>query len=503
MIIDEQYDFKQRKQKSMNRILITTCRNMPTYLCAGIGMLCVLVALPEIALAADKDKPNIVLILADDLGWTGVGCYGSEFYETPHIDKLATEGTRFTSAFSAAMNCAPSRATIMSGQYTPRHGILYVGPGTYQKRHKQKHGNLKEFKMIQPVGRTTFREGTETLAENLKQAGYRTAMYGKWHLGKEDQHPSKRGFDEAIESHGPHFDFKTDPKIEHNDDEYLSDFLSDQASSFIKTSAGSEQPFFLYFSDFLVHKPLEAKERYLKEFGDKPPSKHQKSVMAAAMIKSLDDSAGKILAALEESGEAENTLVIFTSDNGGLAYDEDGRKEANTSNHPLRGYKGTEYDGGTRVPWIVRWPGKTPADVECDETIHQVDLFTTLSKVGGAKPPSQTLDGVDLSNLFQSPDDGLEDREVFWYFPGYSAFNTPSVVARQGKWKLIRHLESEKTLLFNTVSDIGETTDVSSSNPELAETLNANAMQWLDETDAPRMTPNPEYVPKSRNGKNK
>ena len=487
----------------MNRSLATTHRSLPAYLCVCIGMLCVLCALPNNTVAEEKDKPNIVLILADDLGWTGVGCYGSEFYDTPHIDNFAKEGTRFTSAFSAAMNCAPSRATIMSGQYTPRHGILYVGRGTFQDRYKKKHGNLKTFKMIQPIGRTTFREGTETIAENLKQAGYRTAMYGKWHLGTKDQHPAKRGFDEAIESHGPHFDFKTDPKVEHDEDQYLSDFLSDKAASFIKTSAESDQPFFLYYADFLVHKPLEAKERYLKEFGDKPPTKNQKSVMAAAMIKSLDDSVGKILAALEDSGEADNTLVIFTSDNGGLAYKEDGTKDANTSNHPLRGYKGSEYDGGTRVPWIVRWPGKTPAGVECDETIHQVDLFATLSKVGGAKPPSQKLDGVDLSNLFRSPGNGLEDREVFWYFPGYSSFHSPSVVARQGKWKLIRRLESEEFLLFDTVADIGETNDVSSSNPELAATLNASAMRWLDATNAPRMTPNPEYDPNVSKGRNK
>ena len=479
----------------MNRTIKMMRRSLPTYWCMCIGMLCTLVVLPSQAVAADKGKPNLVLLLADDLGWTGLGCYGSEFYDTPHIDKLATEGTRFTSAFSAAMNCAPSRATIMSGQYTPRHGILYVGKGDYQDKFKTKQGHLKNFKMIQPYGRTTFREGTETLAENLKKAGYRTAMYGKWHLGTKDQHPSQRGFDEAIESHGQHFGFKTEPEFDHDDGQYLSDFLSDKAASFVKASAESDRPFFLYYADFLVHKPLEAKEKYLKEFGDKQPTKNQKSAMAAAMIKSLDDSVGKILAALDACGEADNTLVVFTSDNGGLAYEEDGKRDANTSNFPLRDYKGSEYDGGMRVPWIVRWPGKTPPGVKCDETIHQVDLFPTLSKVGGAKPPSQSLDGVDLSTLFQSPDNGLDERQVFWYFPGYSAFHTPSVIARQGKWKLIRRLESEEALLFDTVADIGETTDVSSEDPELAASLNQIAMQWLDEVDAPRMTPNPEYDP--------
>lgn len=449
----------------------------------------------ETAHADETPQPNIVLILADDLGWTGLGCYGSEFYETPNIDQLALHGTRFTSAYSAASNCAPSRASIMSGQYTPKHGVLYVGPGDYQKKWERNKGDLKRFKMIQPQGRTTLPNGVQTVAENLKQAGYRTAMFGKWHLGSGDQHPSRRGFDVAIESHGSHFGFKTDPAIDHAADQYLSDFLSDQAASFIRDSARTEQPFFLYYADFLVHKPFEAKKEYLKYFGDKQPSKHHKSPMAASMIKSLDDSVGKIMRALDDCGESDNTLFLFTSDNGGLSYEEDGDKKSNTSNFPLRGRKGSEYEGGYRVPWIVRWPGKTPAGKTCDVPIHQVDLFPTFSSVAGAKSPTQELHGLDLTGLFREPGNELTERKLYWYLPGYSAFHTPSVIVRSGNWKLIRRLENDVALLFNTKNDVDESNDVGQDYASLRSGLNAAAMKWLDDLDAPRMKPNPEFDP--------
>lgn len=446
-----------------------------------------------VASAVANDRPNIVLVLADDLGWTGLGCYGSNFYETPNIDKLAAEGTRFTSAYSAASNCAPSRASIMSGLYTPKHRILYVGPGDYQEKWKKSKGDLTRFKMIQPRGETTLPVGVQTIAENLRSSGYRTAMFGKWHLGTGDQHPAQRGFDVAIESHGSHFDFKTDPKTDHANDQYLSDFLSDEASSFIKDSATAGPPFFLYYADFLVHKPFEAKEQYLKYFRDKPASGNHHSPIAAAMIKSLDDSVGKIARALESTGVGDNTLFIFTSDNGGLSYEEDGDKKTNTSNLPLRGRKGSEYEGGYRVPWIVRWPGKTPAGKISDVPVHQVDLYPTLMMVAGSEKPMQTLHGVDLTKLFKSPDQTSPQRDLHWYLPGYSAFHTPSVIVRRGNWKLIRRLESEDALLYDTSRDIGETTDLANTNSDIAASLNASAMQWLDRLDAPRMTPNPDY----------
>lgn len=438
-------------------------------------------------------RPNIILFLADDLGWTGTACYGSDFYETPNIDRMAKEGMRFTNGFAAAANCAPSRATIMSGQYTPSHGILYVGPGTYQERYRKNNGHLKKFRMLQPRGATILAERIQTLAENLKTAGYRTGMFGKWHLGLGDQHPAKRGFDVAIESHGKHWGFKTDPETEHPKDQYLSDFLAGQAVQFIKESG--EKAFFLYYADFLVHKPFEAKEKYLKHFGNKKPGKHQRSPMAGAMIKSLDDSLGGILKALDEQGIADDTLVVFTSDNGGLSYEEDGSKNENTSNLPLRGRKGSEYDGGLRVPWIVRWPSQVAGGTVNKTPIQHIDLFPTFQSVAGAKRPTQKLHGRNLHPLLKGVRGFQSERDIFWYLPGYSAFHKPSVMVRRGSWKLIRRLDEDEFELYNTTHDVGEQRNLSEAEPELASSLNQSAVAWLDALDAPRMKPNPEFDP--------
>lgn len=453
-------------------------------------------------IAKAAERPNIVLIVADDLGWTGLNCYGSQYYETPNLDRFAKQGVKFTAAFAGSSNCAPSRGTLMSGLYTPDHGIIYVGKGTYQDRWKKKKGDLKKFKTIQPYGRVTLREGVQTLGENLQQTGYRTAMFGKWHLGEEDQHPSKRGFDVAIESHKKHFKFKTDPPMDHPEDQYLSDFLADHAVSFINESTPSKDPYFLYFADYLVHKPLETKQAQLKHFAEKEPTEFHKSPTAGAMIMAMDESVGRILEAIENSSEANNTLVVFTSDNGGLAYEEDGHKQDNSSNHPLREYKGTQYDGGLRVPWIVRWPGQTGAGQTCDVPVHFIDLFPTLSAVACAAPPPQKLPGRNLSSLFRDPSSSDAERDLFWFLPGYSAFHQPSVIVRRGRWKLIRSLDGPGTELFDTVADIGESNDLSEAESDLAQSLSEAAEDWLNKIDAPRMEPNPEYSSSPRRSNN-
>ncbi|NOX55961.1 MAG: sulfatase-like hydrolase/transferase, partial [Planctomycetes bacterium] len=226
-------------------------------------------------------RPNIVLIVADDLGWTGLGCYGSDFYETPNIDRLAAQGMRFVNGFANASNCAPSRASLMSGQYVGRHRVLYVTH--YQDKWKRRFGNLKRFRLLQPRGDKSLPNETLTLAESLKQAGYRTAMFGKWHLGVRDQHQGRRGFDVAIESHGKHFGFDTTPPVDHDPDQYLSDFLAERAVQFIREARAARRPFFLYFPDFLIHKLFEAKAQYLAYFRQKKAGQYQRSPMAAAM----------------------------------------------------------------------------------------------------------------------------------------------------------------------------------------------------------------------------
>jgi arylsulfatase A-like enzyme len=381
----------------------------------------------------------------------------------------------------------------MSGQYVGRHRVLYVSH--YQNKWKQRNGDLKRFQLLQPPKVSSLPAETLTVAESLQKAGYATAMFGKWHLGKNDQHPSKRGFDVAIESAGKHFGFETDPHVEHEPDQYLSDFLAEQAVKFIKQSHTARKPFFLYFPDFLVHGPFETKDEYLDHFQRKQPGKNQRSPIAGAMIKSLDDSVGRIVGTLDELGIAENTLVVFASDNGGLAYPEDGRRPDNTSNLPLRGQKGSEFDGGLRVPYIFCWPRKIPAGTVCHEVISGVDLYPTFLALAGAAKPSHTLDGTDLTPVLIDSHRQLPSRELFWYLPSYSSFHRPSVVARRGDWKLIHLFETGESELYHTDKDIGETRNVAPEHPDVVKDLESCIRKWMNEAEAPRMTPNPEYDP--------
>ena len=438
-------------------------------------------------------RPNILLLLADDLGWTGAGCFGSDFYETPNLDRLARQGMRFDCGFAPMANCAPSRASIMSGQYTTRHHVFTVG--NYQDRAESQEDGLKRFKLLQPKNATSLPNETLTIAESLKKAGYTTAMFGKWHLGRGDQHPSRRGFDEAIESSGKHFNFETDPKVEHHPKQYLSDFLGDRAVAFMQRTVAEKRPFFLYLPDFLVHAPFETKQEYLQRYKSKTLGKNHHSPVAAAMIKSLDDTVGKILDQLDALGVADNTLFVFTSDNGGLSYEEDGKREENTSNLPLRARKGSEFDGGLRVPYIFRWPGRIPAGTVSHEPIHGVDLCPTFLNVAGAAQPHHPLDGVDLMPCLRNPRATVGPRELYWYFPIYSSFNRPSVIVRRGDWKLIHLFETGVDELYNTAEDIGETRNRAADQPVLTTELRGLVLKWLDDTKAPRMLPNPDYDP--------
>ena len=432
-------------------------------------------------------------MLADDLGWTGAGCFGSDFYETPNIDRLARQGMRFDNGYAPMMNCAPSRACIMSGQYTARHAVMYVS--NFQDKIEKQDGHLKRFKLIQPRRESSLPGDTLTIAESLKRAGYRTAMFGKWHLGVGDQHPGMRGFDEAVESHGKHFGFVTDPPVEHDPDQYLSDFLAQRAVDFIQKSHTAGEPFFLYLPDFLVHGPFEAKPEYLEHFARKTPGRNQHSPVGAAMTKSLDDTVGRVLDKLDELEIAENTFVVFTSDNGGLSYPEDGIHEENTSNRPLRGRKGTEFEGGFRVPYIFRWPGRIPAGSISHDPIIGVDLYPTFLSLAGADEPDQPLDGVDLLPVLKNPTASLAERSLFWYLPLYSSFNRPAIVVRRGDWRLIHLFESGTSELYNLAADIGESNNLADKHPEITAELSGLALEWIEATDARRMVPNPDYDP--------
>ena len=441
--------------------------------------------------AADAERPNIIFILADDLGYTDVACYGSKYYETPNIDRMAAEGARFTDGYTCGPNCQPTRAARHSGQYGPRTGVYTVG--------NIDRCNWRQ-RSLRPVDNVTqLPLDKVTLANSLKKAGYATGMFGKWHLGEDkDHHPSARGFDEAIASAGEHFNFKTNPPTEHDEDAYLADFLTDRAVDFIDRH--QDEPFFLYLPHYGVHGPHEAKEELIAKFKDKPASGGHHDPTYAAMIASVDESVGRVLAKLDELGIAENTLVIFSSDNGGVGgYDRVGldKKIGITDNAPLKGGKGTLYEGGVRVPYVFRWkgtiePGQTEATL-----INSVDLYPTLAELaGGELPANYPLDGVSYASLLKEQQPLKRDKPLFWHFPGYLGATadtwrtTPVSVVRDGDWKLLEYLEDGRLELYNLSDDLSETNNLADAEPTKTRELHEKLKAWRQEIDAPLPTKN-------------
>jgi arylsulfatase A-like enzyme len=443
------------------------------------------------AAAEPSRKPNVVFILADDLGWTDLGCQGSRYYKTPNINKLAVDGLRFTHSYTCGPNCQPTRAALMSGQYGPRTGVYTVGSidrFNWQSRPLRPVDNVQKL----PLDR-------KTVGDVMKSAGYATAMYGKWHLGQDAaHHPAQRGFDEAIVSMGRHFDFVTQPRVDYPKGAYLADFLTDKAVDFIKRN--KDRPFFLYLPHFAVHAPMEAKADLIAKFKDQPPAGGHHNPTYAAMIASVDESVGRVLAALDELKLAENTVVIFSSDNGGVGgYVREGLKKAGdiTDNAPLRSGKGSLYEGGVRVPWIVRWPGKVPAGVVSDTPIISVDLLPTLLELSGANPPpNQILDGVSMVACFTSGGKKSPTRDLFWHFPGYLGAGqaawrtTPAAAIRSGNWKLIEFFEDGKKELYDLHADESQKTNLAEKNPNKTAELYAKLVAWRKTVSAPMPTPN-------------
>jgi arylsulfatase A-like enzyme len=439
--------------------------------------------------AKEAPRPNVVFILADDLGYTDLACYGSQYYETPHIDRLAAEGMRFTDGYSSAPNCQPTRAALMSGQYGPRTGIYTVG-------------SIDRFnwraRPLRPVDNVnTLQPKLKTVADALKSAGYATGMFGKWHLGKEKNHPSKRGFDEAIESSGQHFDFRTDPPVEYPEGAYLADFLTDRAVDFIERHQA--EPFFLYLPHFGVHSPHHAKPDLIERFKDKSPAGGHRNPTYAAMIASLDESVGRILAKLDQLDLADNTLVVFSSDNGGVgSYRSAGlQRDSITDNTPLKGGKGMLYEGGVRVPYIFRWKGTIKPHQTNATPIISVDLYPTLSELAGAKPPAdQPLDGESYAGLITGDKQSLNRNAIYWHFPGYLGAGSagwrtkPVGVVRAGQWKLMEFFEEGRLELYNLVDDIGEQHNLAGSQADKADELRKMLAAWRDRVGAKMPTAN-------------
>ncbi len=433
------------------------------------------------AAAAARPKPNIVFILADDLGWTDVGCMGSKYYETPHIDRLASQGTRFLNHHHC-QNCAPTRAALMSGQYPPRTGVYTVG--------SLERGQAGQRKMTVPRNETELPLDRRTIADQLKAAGYATAMFGKWHLGQQGKyHPAKRGFDEAIVSMGRHFDFVTQPPVSYPPGTYLADFLTDKAVDFI--TRHKDKPFFLYLTHFAVHTPHEAKKELIARFKEKAPAGGHDDPTYAAMIFSVDESVGRVLAKLDELKLSDNTVVIFSSDNGGVGgYQEIGYKGI-TSNAPLRGGKGMLYEGGVRVPFIVRWPRVTRPGTTCNEPTIHVDVYATLLDLAGAPKPPQSLDGESMLPLLKDPSARLKRDAIYTHFPGYLEGQvpgrwrtTPVGTIQMGDWKLLEFFETGRLELYNLRDDLGERSNLSEKMPDKTRELHTRLVEWRKSLNA-------------------
>jgi arylsulfatase A-like enzyme len=461
-----------------------------------------ILALAATNLAQEPQRPNIVVILADDLGAVDLGCYGADLHETPRLDSLAKESVLFRQAYSAAPVCSPTRAALMTGKHPARLGITIWSEGSLD--------GPKNRKLLQAESNHDLPLAEITLAERLHDAGYATALVGKWHLGDADHAPETQGFDLNIGGtrwgapqtffwpyrgsgrFGQDFRYVPGMPLGKPGD-YLTDTLTDTAIGFID-SAG-ERPFFLLLAHHAPHTPIEAPTKLVDHFQAKlrPEMKHQNAGYAA-MIKSLDDNVGRVLDHLQHRGLAEKTIVVFTSDNGGyIGVD---RKSAFTApctnNFPLRSGKGSLYEGGIRVPLLVRWP-----DVAAGERTQPVttcDLFITLLAAAGLTPADdQPVDGVNLSPLVRDPQAKIARDTLHWHYPHYYETTTPVSAIRAGDWKLLEYFEDSRRELFNLRDDPQEIRDLAAAQPEKTAQLSRQLAAWRNNVGANLPQPNPQY----------
>ncbi len=442
--------------------------------------------------------PNILLIFVDDLGWADLSSYGSQFYETPNIDALAAAGVRFTDAYAAASICSPSRAALMTGKYAARTGITDWIRASFQNASAEYGGKSKaEYerdltqKLIVPSIPFELPLAEKTTAEYLKERGYATAFVGKWHLGSEPFYPEKQGFDVNIGG----CDFGQPPSYfdpYENDrtkgiptlpprktGEYLTDREGDEVIGLIRKNKA--KPFFINYAPYAVHTPLGGKPELVAKYKAKAPSNGQGNATYAAMIESLDQNVGRILAELKAQDLLENTLVIFTSDNGGLEGDP---KNPITHNPPLRSGKGFPYEGGIRVPLIVSCPGQIAPRVSGSPVIT-MDIFNTILEIAGTQPDRDIPnDGVSLLSHVRTGKP-LPTRDLFWHFPHYRYEEvTPHSIVRSGYWKLIHNYEDDSDELYNLKDDIAETRNVAARLPKKRQELRGKLDAFLERTEA-------------------
>ena len=463
-----------------------------------LAVVLISVAMAPPALAQER-RPNVIVIVADDLGWADLACYGSRYHETPSLDRLAREGVRFTQGYAACPVCSPTRAALLTGKYPARLHLTDWLPG---------RPDMSAQRLLRPPFRQELPLEESTLAELLHAAGYATASIGKWHLGGAGFEPQKQGFDlnvagDAAGSPRSYFapferDGKFMPALEQAPaGEYLTDRLTAEAEKFIDQNR--DRPFFLYLPHYAVHTPLSAKKELILKYEAKPkPALPQNNPIYAAMLESLDQSVGRVLARLDELKLADRTVVIFTSDNGGLATIE-GPNTPATSNAPLREGKGYLYEGGLRVPLLVKWPGSRRAGTVCETPACSIDVVPTIAEICGLTV-STAIDGVSLVPVLRQAGDPsispVQRRALFWHYPHYSnQGGRPGGAIRNGDDKLIEFYETGRLELFNLKTDAGESTNLAEKFPEKTADLAAQLRAWRSKVAAQDMRPNPDYLP--------
>lgn len=438
----------------------------------------------------DEIKPNIVIINIDDMGWKDVGFMGSKYYETPNIDKLSASGMVFTNGYAASANCAPSRACLMTGKWTPRHGIYTVG--------SSERGASKHRKLIPIENTKTLDKKYKIIPEVLKKNGYKTCHAGKWHLS---DNPLEYGFDKNIGGgHNGHPKSYYPPyknvNIKGGDDDYLTDLIMEKTIEFVDTISS---PFFLYYSPYAVHTPINPVNSLIEKYNQKQESNGQNNAEYATMVENLDRNIGLLITKLRNKGILDNTLIVFTSDNGGLY--------GVTKQHPLRAGKGSYYEGGIREPFFFVYKDKIKSNSKSSIPITNLDIFPTILQYAGINNNQLEFDGINLSSILEGKTEKL-DRPLYWHFPIYlqannvnnnenrdSLFRTrPGSVIRYGEWKLHYYFENDEVELYNLAQDIGERNNLAIKEPEKKGEMMNYLKKWWNETKAPIPRKlNPEY----------
>lgn len=453
---------------------------------------------------------NVVVIHVDDLGWSDLSVQGSSYYETPHIDGLASRGMRFTNAYAAASICSPSRAALLTGRYPARTGItdwirsgFQGGDIPSDRQNPTAYVGEADKRLLTPPNPLWMELEEITIAEMLKEAGYTSAHIGKWHLGAEYWHPDRQGFDFNYGGN----DFGQPPSYfdpyvterqgaittlePRREGEYLTDREGDEAVKFIQDHR--DGPFFLHLANYAVHTPIQAKEELIRRFESKPKTNHRDPVYAA-MISSVDQAVGRVLQTLAELELEDQTLIIFTSDNGGLKMQD---AERLTDNSPLRSGKGYPYEGGIRVPLIISWPGVVRPATFSYDPVSSIDIMPTIAEATGTGlPADRPVDGLSLvSHIASGGEQAIGRDALLWHFPHYRVGHTipPYSIVRNGDWKLIKWWEGPDYELYNLQEDIGEANNLADDRPERLRELDLLLSDMLDNTDAKLPRKNLDY----------